>query len=90
MNYVNVKWKRLIHSINSAFRITKYCRWLQSINNISTSVQEKATKLKTKERNKRKTEKNLVRLPANKGILLTNNNETNRMMKLTSEEHAQK
>ena len=53
-------------------------------------MQEKATKLKTKERNKRKTEKNLVRLPANKGILLTNNNENNRMMKLTSEEHAQK
>ena len=29
-------------------------------------------------------------LPANKVMLLTNNNENDRMMKLTSEEHAQK
>ena len=37
-----------------AFRITKYCRCLQSIKNVSTSVQEKATKQKVKEKNGRK------------------------------------
>ena len=38
----------------SAFRITKHCRWLQSIKNVSTSVHEKSTEQKTKEKNKRK------------------------------------
>ena len=55
MNYVNVKWKGLMHSKKiSAFRITEYCRWLQSIKNVSTSVQEKSTKQKTKEKNERR------------------------------------
>ena len=74
----------------SAFRITKYFRWLQSIKNVSTRVHEKSTKQKTKEKNEKKKWKNLFRLSVNKVILLTNNNENNRMMKLTSEEHAQK
>ena len=34
--------------------------------------------------------KNLFRLPASKVIFLTNNNKNNRIIKLTSEEHAQK
>ena len=38
----------------SAFRITKYFRWLQSIKNVSTRVHEKSTKQKTKEKNERK------------------------------------
>ena len=74
----------------SAFRITKYCIWSQSIKIVSTGVQEKTTKQKTKEKNERKKWKNVARLPVNKVILLTNNNENNRMMKLTSEEHLQK
>ena len=45
-------------------------------------MQEKTTKTKTKEKNKRKKWKNLFRLPTNKVILLTNNNENKRMMKL--------
>ena len=53
-------------------------------------MQEKTTKQKTKEKNERKKWKNVARLPVNKVILLTNNNENNRMMKLTSEEHLQK
>ena len=40
-----------------AFRITKYCRCLQNIKNVSTSVQEKATKQKAKEKNEKKMEK---------------------------------
>ena len=45
-------------------------------------MQEKTTKTKTKEKNKRRKWKNLFRLPTNKVILLTNNNENKRMMKL--------
>ena len=45
-------------------------------------MQEKTTKTKTKEKNKRGKWKNLFRLPTNKVILLTNNNENKRMMKL--------
>ena len=41
----------------SAFRITKYFRWLQSIKNVSTRVHEKSTKQKTNKKNERKNEK---------------------------------
>ena len=38
----------------SPFRITKYFRWIQSIKNVNTRVDEKSTKQKAKEKNERK------------------------------------